>query len=161
MVFHLAKIRGFWNWFENRSFCRNPRFSAYFGLWGLIHQERYFKRNTNEIGCLYKWFLLEGPCDNDVQAESLQNNKSDVIIYLLKSNKRRRRQTLKIISVPQGRTLTPPKNDITANFVEQSNKQWCLLLKSFAFSPFCDNSPFCGATGSLCFGLWLTPPMGF
>ena len=24
-----------------------------------------------------------------------------------------------------------------------------------------DKSPFCGATGALCFGLWLTLPMGF
>ena len=24
-----------------------------------------------------------------------------------------------------------------------------------------DKSPFCGATGALCFGLHLTPPMGF
>ena len=37
-------------------------------------------------------------------------------------------------------------------------KMWNLLL----FLDFCgEKSPFCGAPSTLCFGLWLTLPMGF
>ena len=42
-------------------------------------------------------------------------------------------------------------------------KNWIVLciFNSF-FCNFCgDKSPFCGATGTLCFGLQLTLPMGF
>ena len=28
-------------------------------------------------------------------------------------------------------------------------------------NPNPEKSPFCGATGTLCFGIWLTLPMGF
>ena len=38
----------------------------------------------------------------------------------------------------------------------KSNVYWCLFLIFFG-----DRSLFCGATGTLCFGLWLILPMGF
>ena len=38
----------------------------------------------------------------------------------------------------------------------------CSFLLLFFFFKFCgDKSPFCGATGTLCFRLQLTPSMGF